>query len=93
MTEPDQFTFSTDEFLTVRIAGAGASQERLLLVGRPRDGLVRVREWTTGSLNAEGEDYDVEPLELLADIETAYASALQVTPEMHRIRYWMQGVG
>lgn len=64
-----------------------------MLVGRPRSGLVRVREWTTDSYNTVGADFDVDPLELLSEIDSAYASALEVTPEIYRIRLWLHDIG
>ena len=91
MTNPPDF--STDEFLTVRIGAAPGQPERFMLVGRPRDDLVRVREWTTDSYNTAGADFDVDPLELLTEIESAYAAALEVTPEIYRIRLWLHDIG
>ncbi len=91
MQHPDDFPVGTDEFLSVRIAGGSGRAERFLLVGRPHEGLVRVREWTTDSYNTEGEDFDVDPGVLLADIETAYAAGLGLAPELYQIRLWLGG--
>jgi len=88
---PDDFPLELDEFLSVRIAGSGGTPERFLLVGRPYDGLVRVREWSTHTYNSEGDDFDIDPAELLADIETAYAAGLGVSPEMYQLRQWLGG--
>lgn len=91
MDFPDQFAIGTDEFLSIQIAGASGTPERFLLVGRPYDGLVRVREWTSHTFDSAGEDFDVAPRELLEDIETAYAAGLGVRPEMYEIRLWLGG--
>ena len=89
MLIPDDFSVAIDEFLSVRLAGASGTGDRFLMVGRPVDGLVRVREWTARSYNTAGEDFDVDPVDLLADIETVYAAGLSVMPEMYQIRRWL----
>lgn len=89
MDVPDQFSIGTDEFLSIQIAGGSGKAERFLLVGRPYDGLVRVREWTTHTFDSAGEDFDVDPRELLEDIETAYSAGLGVRPELYEIRLWL----
>lgn len=89
MTLPEDIPIAIDDFLTVRLAGAAGEGERLLLVGRPHDGLVRVREWTPRTLNTAGEDFDADSGELMADIEAVYASGRAVTPEMYEIRLWL----
>lgn len=91
MTDPDLESLGENEFLSVRIGGGRTQRERLLLIGRPYDGQVRVREWDSDSWNTEGEDTDVDPAEILAEIEAAYASALSVTPEIYEIRLWLTG--
>ncbi len=92
MDSGDFDSLGDPQFLTVRIGGAKRGPERLLLVGRPYDGRVRVKEWETDSLNTSGEDYDIDPAELLEEIETAYGSSLGVTPEMYEIRLWLGGL-
>lgn len=91
MSHDDDFPVETDEFLSVRMASSSGRAERFLLVGRPYDGRVRVREWTTNSYNSEGEDFDIDPAELLADIETSYAAGLGISPELYQIRLWLGG--
>ncbi|MCC6319713.1 MAG: hypothetical protein IT361_18730 [Gemmatimonadaceae bacterium] len=81
--------FAEDEFLTLRVGGDAATPERLLLIGRPRDGRVRIREWTSNTLNTAGADHDLPAAELLAGIEQAYASRRPVSEEMYRIRSWL----
>ena len=91
--ESDDFaSLGESQFLTVHLGGAKAGAERLLLVGRPYDGLVRVREWDSTSLNTSGDDYDIAPNELLDDIELAFRSSLGVRPEMYEIRLWLGGL-
>ncbi len=91
MTDPEAFSFGEGEFLTLRVGGTPERPERLLLIGRPRDGLVRVREWTSDSWNTEGEDYDLPPGELLEQMEQAYAARAGLGEEMYRVRRWLGG--
>jgi len=86
---PDQFSVGTDEFLSIQIAGNSGQPERFLLVGRPYHGLVRVREWSSHTYNSVGDDFEIEPRELLEDVETAYAAGLGVRPELYEIRLWL----
>ena len=92
MTDPHHTSIGDDEFLTVQIGGGKAGQpERLLLIGRPHEGRVRVREWTTNTMNTKGDDYDLPPEELLEQIETAFAARRGVSEEMYRVRRWLEG--
>ncbi len=86
-------SFSDDDFLTLRIGGSPKVPERLLLIGRPRNGLAPVREWTSNSWNTEGEQYDADPRTLLQEIETAYDARRPVSEEMFRVRTWLTGGG
>ena len=91
--DSDEFaSLGEPQFLTVRIAAEKGSSERLMLIGAPYDGQVRVREWDSNSLNTSGDDYDIDPAELLEEIERAYGSATQVTPEIYEIRRWLGGL-
>lgn len=90
MSEPLAVPFGEDEFLTLRIAGSPSHSERLLLVARPRGGMVHVREWTTDTWSTEGADFEISSAELLADIERAYDARLAVSEEMYTVRRWLQ---
>jgi hypothetical protein len=83
--------FAETDFLTLRVSGNAATPERLLLVGKPREGQVHVREWTSNSLNTAGEEYRTSAGGLLADIERAYAARRPVSEEMYRVRAWLAG--
>ena len=91
MSDPNHKSIGEDEFLTVRVAGPPGQPERLLLIGHPREGVVRVREWTTATLNSEGEDYEMAPSELLEELETELAAQRDVSEEMYKIRRWLEG--
>jgi hypothetical protein len=91
MTDPYHRSLGEGEFLTVVIGGAPGVEERLLMIGRPgEDGSVRVREWRSGTMATAGEDYDVDPRDLLESIEQAFAARLHVSEEMYKIRRWLE---
>lgn len=89
MTAP--LAFDEPEFLTLRVGGSPTTVERLMLIGRPRQGTVRVRQWTSNSWNTEGEVYDVSAATLLADIQRVYDAREPVSEEMYGIRRWLTG--
>jgi hypothetical protein len=91
VTDPDHARLGQDEFLTLRLGGSEARPERLLLIGRPREGVVRVREWHSGSWNTEGEDYELEPADLLAQLGLAMQARVEVSEELHRVKRWLEG--
>jgi hypothetical protein len=90
VTDPREAGLGEAEFLTVRVGDPGR-EERLLLIGHPRDGVVRVREWRTATMNTAGEDYEIPASELLDQMEAALASRHAVSEEMYRIRRWLGG--
>ncbi|MBL8982892.1 MAG: hypothetical protein JNL26_11960 [Gemmatimonadetes bacterium] len=89
MTPP--LAFDEPEFLTLRVGGSPTTVERLMLIGRPRQGTVRVRQWTSNSWNTEGEVFEVAAATLLADIQRVYDAREQVSEEMYGIRRWLTG--
>lgn len=82
---------SEAEFLTVRLGGGSAGLERLLLVGRPTQGLVEVREWTSNSWNTEGSTYTKAASALLAEVEDAAGKRIPVSEELPAVRRWLVG--
>lgn len=93
MTDPVSGPFAGREFLTLRVGGSADIPERLLLVGRPYDGVVHVHEWSTRTMNQRGEDYLIDALELLEQLEGAHAANLAVSEEMYKVRVWLRGEG
>lgn len=78
-----------EEFLTVRIAGDSRTTERLLLVGRAREGRVRVREWTTDTLNTAGREYECTASDLLGDFDQARRDNRSLGVEWYRVERWL----
>jgi hypothetical protein len=91
VTDPDSHGIGEDEFLTLQIGGGKGRPDRLLLIGRPREGVVRVREWTTQTMNSEGEDADMDAGELLEQLEEAAAAHQPMNEDIYRLRRWLQG--
>ncbi len=89
MTPP--LAFDEPEFLTLRLGGSPTEVERLLLIGRPRAGRVRVRQWTSNSWNTEGEILELDAGALLAEIQRTHDARRQVSEEMYGIRQWLAG--
>lgn len=87
------FPFGESEFLTLRLGAAASQPERLMLIGRPQAGRVRVRQWTSDSWNTEGEDFETSAAELLADIERLAHARGQVSEEIFRVQSWLTGMG
>jgi hypothetical protein len=82
---------ATNEFLTLQVASGHGEPERLLLIGRPEAGRVRVREWTSRSWNSEGEDYDIDAETLLAGLERDFSARRAMSEEIYRVRQWLTG--
>lgn len=91
MNDPDQMSFGEDEFLTLRVSGGAETSERLLLIGRPRAGSVRVREWTTETFNTAGNEYETPAAALLVSLEQAQAAGRSLGAELYRVRLWLNG--
>jgi hypothetical protein len=89
VTDSRPEALGTGEFLTVRVGTADGVPERLLLIGRPHDGLVHVKEWTSNTAITAGEDYEIPPAELLEQLEQAFQSRRAMSEEMYRIRLWL----
>lgn len=83
---------ATSEFLTLRVAGGQGEPERLLLIGRPEERQVRVREWTSRSWNSEGEDYEIDAEDLLAGLERDFSARRAMSEEIFRVRQWLTGL-
>jgi hypothetical protein len=91
MSDPDQLSFGDDEFLTLRVSGGTQIGERLLLVGRPRQGRVRVREWTTETFNTAGAESDRAAADLMASLDAVHAAGGSLGAEWYRVRLWLTG--
>jgi hypothetical protein len=87
MTQPP----SDGDFLTVQVAGEGCEPERLLLISRPVGRRVQVREWATGSWNAEPLEREVDVEELFDAFQRAANARRKISQELYYIRTWLDG--
>jgi hypothetical protein len=78
-----------EDELTVQVAGGGAEPERLLRITRPRDGLVRVREWTSEAWGEPALERELAADALLRALEEAARQRRQLSQELYRIRRWL----
>lgn len=74
--------------LTIQVGGGDGEPERLLIVGRPADGRVSVREWVGAGFGGAPLEREMEARELLAQLERAVSQRRQVSEELYRIRDW-----
>ena len=89
MRQPDDA--GDANFLTVQVAGDRDQPERLLLISRPADGRVWVREWTSATWNAQPEEREVDAGELLDAFERAAQARRRLSQELYYIRAWLDG--
>ena len=57
--------------LPVFIMGPGAEPERLMLIGRPASGRVRVREWTAADWSAPPSEREISCTEAADTVDRA----------------------
>jgi hypothetical protein len=81
------------ETLAVQVAAGGGSPERLLLLERPVEGRVRVREWTSADWSRPATPRDRGVAEVLDELRRADAARRIVGIEMYRVRLWLEGGG
>ena len=86
----DPTPLPTGDALTVQIEGAPGRPDELFELGRPRDGVVRVREETFGSTGAPRE-YEERAETLLARFERAQRERRRVSVELYALRQWLGG--
>ena len=74
--------------LTVQIEGARGKPDRLYVLGRPRAGIVEVREQTFGESCAPREY--AEPADaLLERFERAQRERRRVSVDLYALRHWL----
>lgn len=79
------------EELPILIMGAGPEPERLMLVSRPREGKVRVREWTGHDWSSVALAREALPEEVLGEVERAQQRGRRVNQSPYTVRQWLFG--
>lgn len=80
------------EELPVFIMGPGTRPERLLLVGRPDAGRVRVREWTGTDWSAPAAEREVACADVVDAVDRALRDGRQVNQSPQIVRRWLDQV-
>ena len=78
--------------LSVQVEGTAREGMRLYVMGRPRDGMVRVREWRGEDWSAGPLEREVEASALLAEFERAHRDRRRMSEELYRLRLWLEGI-
>lgn len=84
---------ATPDELPVLVGGSPTEDERLMLVGRPRDGRVLVREWASADWSQPPAIREHDAAALAAQIERMRRGGRSVNQEPTAIRRWLQLVG
>lgn len=79
--------------LSVQVEGDGREATRLYVMGRPRAGRVRVREWRGEDWSAVPLEHEMDAASLLAEFERAYRARRRMSEELYRVRLWLEGMG
>jgi hypothetical protein len=80
---------SAADELPVVITGPGAEPERLMLVGRPAGGRVRVREWSGADWSAPPAERDLACTEVADVVDRAVREGRRVNQAPQVVRRWL----
>jgi len=89
----DVIGVETGNELPIFVMGPGAEPERLMLVGRPVAGRVRVREWSGADWSAPPAERDVRCEEVADAVERAVRAGRRVNQSPQAVRRWLDGAG
>jgi len=78
----------TPDALHVHVMGTRAEPDTVYIVGKPRNGIVEVREIVGGCAPRE---YAADAGEMLARFERAQRERRRIGVELYAIRRWLQG--
>jgi hypothetical protein len=85
---PDVDADGRRQTLTLHIEGSASSPDRVLVLERPRAGMVPVREQVIpGGTRA----YEATPAELIAEVDGALREGRRVSVEPYLLRQWCAG--
>ena len=78
--------------LTIQIAASATDPEHLMLVERPVDGKVMVREWIGEGFGSPAVEREYDTMDLYLMIEGALKQGRRVGPELYKVRLWLDGM-
>ena len=84
-------TGKPEDELPVLITGPASEPERLMLVGRPDGGRVRIREWSGADWSAPPAERELRCEELTEVVERAVRAGRRVNQSPHAVRRWLDG--
>jgi hypothetical protein len=82
---------TTPAELGVLISGGGGKPDRLLILGRPSGGRVRVREWSTHNWSGAPDEGELSVADALAIFQGAYDARRRMSVSLKGIQAWLAG--
>lgn len=79
------------EELTVLIAAGGGEPDRLLVLGAPANGRVRVREWNAPDWAAAPAEREIATSDALAIFQHAFDARRRLSVALVEVRAWLEG--
>ena len=80
-------------FLTVQVSPTAREPEHLILIGRPVNGRVTVREWVGDGFGSPAVERECEAAQLYERLEGMSKAGRQLGQELYRVRLWLEGTG
>jgi hypothetical protein len=77
--------------LGVLISADAGKPDRLLLLGRPSHGRVRVREWSTHNWSSAPDQSEISVADALAIFQGAYDARRRMSVSLKGIQAWLAG--
>ena len=78
--------------LSVQIAATATDPEHLMLIERPVNGRVVVKEWIGEGFGSPAIEREYDSIELYQLIEGASRQGRRVGQELYKIRLWLDGM-
>ena len=85
-------TSDGSDSLSVQVSGGDGEPEKLFVLGRPRDGMVDVREFRFGAEPLSPIDYTATAFELYDAFAQAHRHRRRLSEELYRIKLWLDGI-
>jgi hypothetical protein len=77
--------------LGVLISAGGGEPDRLIILHRPANGRVHVREWSTHNWSGAPDERDISVAEALATFQSAYDERRRMSVSLKGIQAWLAG--
>jgi hypothetical protein len=77
--------------LGVLISAGGGEPDRLIVLQRPVNGRVRVREWSTHNWSGAPDEREISVADALATFQGAYDARRRISVSLKGIQAWLAG--